>query len=79
MNDLEKMMIERNIGDYEVAATYHAAKNPKTSDPTAAYQDQYWNHGRGDAWKEIATDPEAWGRKELMAAMKRDAERSRGG
>jgi hypothetical protein len=72
MRDLEKMMYERNIGDYEVAATYHSSKNPKPSEPTAGYKDPYWNHTKSDLFKEIAKDPEEWGRNEIMNALRND-------
>lgn len=78
MKDLEKFMVDKNVGSYEVAAHYHAAKNPKPSDPTAAYNDSHWNHGRSEEWKEIAADPEAYARKEIMGALHRDAAKQRG-
>lgn len=77
MTDLEKMMVERNIGDYEVAATYHAARNPKPSAPTAQHG-QPWRYQDNDTFREIAKDPEAWGRGELMKALKNDEDRTRG-
>ena len=76
IKDLEKMMLERNIGDYEVAETYHAAKNPKASEPSG-YKDPYWNHQKSDTFKEIAADPEAWGRNEIMKALNNDQRRNR--
>lgn len=76
MKDLEKFMLEKNIGDYEVAATYHAAKNPKPSEPSG-YKDPYWNHGRSDTFKEIAKDPEEWGRSEIMKALANQQQRNR--
>lgn len=75
MNDLEKMMVERNIGDYEVAATYHATQNPKTSE--ALIDDQRWNHSKQEGFKEIAADPEGWGKMEIMKALRADSERSK--
>jgi hypothetical protein len=76
MKDLEKMMMDKNIGDYEVAATYHTAKNPKASEPSG-YKDPYWNHGKSDTFKEIAKDPEEWGRSEIMKALQNDQRRNR--
>lgn len=75
MKDLEKFMVERNIGDYEVAATYKASKDPKPVD--AQFNSQYWNHHKQDSFKEIAADPEAWGQKEIMAAIQKDMERAK--
>lgn len=78
MKDLEKTMLEKNIGDYDVAATYHAAKNPKPSDAfNQGYKDPYWNHGKSDTFKEIARDPEEWGRNEILRALHNDQQRQR--
>ena len=68
MKEMEKWMYENNVGSYDVAATYHAAKNPKPSEP-AGYKDPYWNHGKSDLFKEIAKDTEEWGRGEIMKAL----------
>lgn len=76
MTDLEKFMAEKGIGDYEVAASYRASKNPKTSQPT--FDSQYWHHDQAPGFKEIARDPEAWGRNEILQAIHRDQERARG-
>ena len=70
MKKLEDLMLEKRIASYEVAATYHAAKNPKPADPTQDYQDQFYGHGKSDEWKTIAADPEAWGRGELLKALR---------
>jgi hypothetical protein len=67
MKRLEAMMVERNIGDYEVAASYMAAKEPKTSEPT--FDNQRWNHQKADGFAEIAKDPEEWGRNEIMKTL----------
>lgn len=77
MGEMEKWMQEKGVGDYEVAAEYRASKNPKTSDPT--FDSQYWNHEKAPAFKEIAADPEAWGRREILGAINRDQERARAG
>ena len=77
MVDLEKMMVERNIGDYEVAATYHASKNPKVSDAT--YDSTRWHHDRQDGFAEISKDPEGYARDQIMGAMLRDQRRMRDG
>lgn len=80
MKEMEKWMWENNVGSYEVAATYHAAKNPKPSEPTGSgYKDPYWNHGKSDLFKEIAKDPEEWGRSEIMKALTNDQAKLRGG
>jgi hypothetical protein len=78
MTEMEKWMYENNVGSYEVAATYHAAKNPKPSEPSAGgHRDPYWNHGKSDLFKEIAKDPEEWGRNEIMNALRSDQNRNK--
>jgi hypothetical protein len=77
MERLEKLMVERNIGDYEAAATFMASKEPKPSEAT--FDNTRWRHEAQDNFKKIADDPEGWARGELMSAMQRDAERERGG
>lgn len=73
MADLEKFMLEKNIGDYDVAASYKAAKDPKPIE--AQFQQLEWGHGKTDAFKEIAKDPEGWARNELMGSITRDMQR----
>lgn len=79
MADLEKFMVERNIGDYEVAASYRRSKEPKQSDADFGTGDHFWNHQKQDGFAEIAADPEAWGRKEILGALRRDQQRAREG
>lgn len=74
--DLEKWMHEKAVADHEVAAEYRAAKNPQMSTPTA--DSQFWHHEKAPDFAEIAKDPEAWGRKEILGAIYRDEERARG-
>ena len=76
MKDLEKWMHEKAVADHEVAAEYRASKNPQTSSPT--YDSQFWHHEKAPEFVEIAKDPEAWGRKEILGAIHRDEERARG-
>jgi len=75
MGRLEKMMVDRNIGDYEVAASYMASKEPRTSEAT--YGDGHWNHTRQESFAEIAKDPEAWGRGEILKTLNGQQERER--
>ena len=70
MKQLEDLMLEKNIGDYEAAATYHASKNPKASQPT--FDNFRWNHDRQDSFKQISADPEGWARQELLNAVHAD-------
>lgn len=76
MEDLEKLMVERNIGDYEVAATYLASKQPKTSDAT--FNDGRWNHDKAPGFAEIAKDPEGWGRSEILKSLYNIQEQEKG-
>jgi hypothetical protein len=75
MQKLEKMMLERNVGDYDVAAQYVASTQPKTSDPT--YDSSRWHHERAPNFAEIAKDPEAWGRNEIETSLREIEERQR--
>jgi hypothetical protein len=77
MGRLEQMMIDRNIGDYEAGAALMATKEPKASDPT--YGDGRWNIEKKEGFAEIAKDPEAWGRNEIMRAIHTDQDRQRNG
>lgn len=77
MKSMEDMMVERNIGDYEAAAAFYASKNPAVSEPT--FDSTRWHHEKTDSFKEIAADPEAWGRNEIMNAIRRDEQRLKGG
>lgn len=76
LKDLETWMQEHAVADHEVAASYRASKNPKTTEPT--YDSQFWHHEKADNFAEIAKEPEAWARREILGAIHRDAERARG-
>ena len=77
MGRLEQMMIDRNIGNYEDAAELMAAREPKPISGGA--DNHFYNFDKQDTFKEIAKDPEAWGRAEIMKAIRTDQERSRNG
>lgn len=77
MGRLEKLMVDRNIGDYEVAASYMASKEP-TAAGSADYDSTRWHHEKQDGFADIAKDPEAWGRNQIMTALRTDQERARG-
>jgi hypothetical protein len=34
------------------------------------YDSQFWHHDRQDLFKEIAADPEEWGRKEILKTLR---------
>lgn len=76
MTKLEQFMEERFVGDYDVAASYFAAQQPK---PVEAMTDHFWNHHKSDDFKKVSEDPEAWGRTELLAALNAEQQRLRGG
>ena len=76
MDRLEKMMVEKNIGDYEAAATYMASKEPRPVEATAR---THWNHEKQDGFKEIAKDPEGWARDQIMGAIQADERAAKGG
>lgn len=76
MTRLEDLMIEKNIGDYEAAATYMASKEPKPMEPT--FDNFRWNHDRQDDFKKIAADPEGWARQEILNAVHADERTRRG-
>jgi hypothetical protein len=78
MKQLEDLMIERNIGDYEAGALLMASKNPKTAEPTPGAR-HYWEHEKSDGFAEISKDPEKWGFNQLLQAAERDAARARAG
>lgn len=77
MADLEKWMQDKGVGDYEVAASYRASKNPKPVE--ASWDETRWHHERAPGFDEIAKDPEAWGRTEILSAIRRGQERVRAG
>jgi hypothetical protein len=76
MKDLEKFMSERGVGDYEVAAEYHASRNPSPSREHGGHG-MPWGFQRNDQFKEIAKDPEEWARKEILQAARTEQERER--
>ena len=77
MKDLEKFMVERNIGDYEVAASYKISKEPKQAE--ANFDTFRWNYDKQPGVSEIAKDPEAWGRGEILRAIQADSDHAKGG
>jgi hypothetical protein len=78
MKDLEKFMLEKNIGDYEVAAQYRVAKQPRQSDADADDgRDHFWNHSKQEGFADISADPEAWARKQILGAIRRDEDRNK--
>lgn len=79
MERMEKMMVERNIGNYEDAAELMAIREPKTSDNSSDWHGGRWNHDQQTDFAEISKDPERWARNEIMKSIRADQERERGG
>jgi len=77
MTRLEKTMVDKQVWDYDIAASWMAAREPKSSE--AQWDNTRWNHEKQQGWGDIAKDPEAWGRSEIMGAIFRDQERARNG
>lgn len=71
MKSLEEMMTQRNVGDYDVAAHYLASQRPAPSDGTdAGYDRQFWGHQRQAGYDEVAKDPEAYARREILKTFR---------
>ena len=77
MTRLEQLMVDRNIGDYEAGAMLMSSKEPKASDATI--DSHFYNFDKQQGFAEIAKDPEAWGRQEIMNAIRKDQDRARNG
>jgi hypothetical protein len=75
MGDMEKWMVEKNVGDYDVAASYRVQKDPKVSE--AAFDTARWSYEKQPSFSEIAKDPEGWGRTEILKAIRTDQDRER--
>lgn len=67
---LETFMVERGISNHEDAADLMAARKPSPSEGTAEYDQHFWHHERSPQYKEIAQDPEGWGRNEIMTTLR---------
>jgi hypothetical protein len=76
MGRLEKLMNERGIGDYEVAAEYFAAREPKPSDARDAHGPR-WGFQDDKAFDEIAKDPEKWAHSQILQAARTDQQREK--
>ena len=82
MDKLEKLMIERNIGDYEAGALLMASKEPKAVESDSgsfvgSRGGRFWNYDKHNNFAEISKDPEKWGFNQLVEAAQRDAQRER--
>lgn len=75
MLEVEQLMREKYIGNYDVAASHFVASRPATSEAT--FDQQYWHHERQNGFADIARDPEAWARNELQNAYRREEQRTR--
>lgn len=75
MGRLEQLMVDKNVGDYDVAASYMVQKEPKPSE--AVFDTARWSHEKAPGFAEIAKDPEGWGRLEILKAIRADQEKER--
>lgn len=76
MKDLENFMYDKKVGDYEVAAAYRVAKDPRPS--SGGFDATHWHHEKQPGWEEMAKDPEGYAQNEFMNAIQRDIDNSRG-
>lgn len=72
---LEQFMVDNEVASYEVAASYMASKEPKTSE--AQYAQHYWHHDRQPEWGEMVKDPEGWAFNQFVQAMAKDEQRAK--
>jgi len=79
MTRLEKMMVEKNVGDYEIAAEHMFSREPRVSDGGNEYDPGFWNHQQREGFEEISRDPEGWGRREILKTLRQEERRNRGG
>lgn len=75
MKELDQFMLDKGVDDYDVAATYKASKEPKASEPTN--ESRFWNHDKQEGFAEITRDPEKWGEKEILRALRADEARAK--
>ena len=75
MHKLHQFMKDNHVGSYEVAASYLASKEPKTSE--ASYAQHYWHHERQPEWGEMSKDPESYAFNQFVQAMQRDEQRAK--
>lgn len=76
MEKLEKLMWEKNIGDYKAGALLMASEQPRAVESHVGTQ-RYWNHEKTDGFSDISKDPEKWGFNQLLQAAERDSQRAR--
>jgi hypothetical protein len=76
MKTLEKMMVELQIPNYDVAATYKRSLDPAASEPQN--ESRFWRHDQQEGFAEIAKDPEKWGEAQILRALRADQERAKG-
>jgi len=77
LKNLEKFMLENEIEKYDVAHAYKRSIEPAASEP--ANESRFWNHDKQEGFAEIAKDPEKWGEKEILRALREDQMRAKQG
>jgi ATP-dependent exoDNAse (exonuclease V) beta subunit len=70
MKEVEKIMVDKNTANYDVAATYLVATKPKPTE--SQFDSGRWEHEKQSDFAAIAKDPEGWGRNELMKIVLED-------
>jgi hypothetical protein len=77
LKKLEQFMLDNQIEKYDVAHAYRSTIEPAASEP--ANEGRYWNHEKQEGFAEIAKDPEKWGEKEILRALREDQMRAKQG
>lgn len=77
MDKLEKLMVERGVADHEIAAHWLAAQEPAPSEGTSEYDRHFWQHDRSPEYREVASDPEGYARREILKAIRNDMQRTK--
>ena len=75
MTEVEKLMAEKYIGNYDIAAGHFASSRASSTTPT--YDNQFWHYNRQQGFEEISKDPEAWARTELEKAARAEEQRTK--
>lgn len=76
LEDLEKFMVEKNVGDYDVAAEHVISKTP-TPIEASSHQEHFWNYDKRPDFAEITKDPEKWAHGEILKTLNEQEARQR--
>jgi hypothetical protein len=64
---VEKLMVERNIPDYDAAAALYEKMHPQTADVVPSYAGERWTLPND---KNLMADPDGWGDTEMANALR---------